>query len=132
MRARRLCACASSNFAAAPLLGLFVSGRSRIEGWFRIGSAKVGWRLLQYIRSQLPLASAGPVRADARNKTFIGLNDTRWGQRTGIDQVRTFIDASLPVAKGITVEPGYLNQTVFRVGPDRVNHILAANVFARF
>lgn len=112
--------------------GLSITGRTRVEQRFRPDADGVGWRLRQQLRAQLPLPGGGPVRALVWNETFVGLNTTEWDRHKGVDQVRTFIGASLPVAKGITVEPGYLNQTVFRIGPDRVNHILAANVFARF
>jgi hypothetical protein len=92
----------------------------------------VGWRLRQQLRAQLPLTKAGPVRAVVWNETFVGLNTTSWDRHPGTDQVRTFLGVSLPVAQGMTVEPGYMNQTIFRIGPDRVNHVLAANIFARF
>lgn len=119
-------------FAANPATGLLIGGRTRVEQRFRPDANGVGWRLRQQVRAQLPVRAGSPVRAVVWNETFIGLNTTQWDRHSGVDQVRTFAGASLPVAKGITVEPGYLNQTIFRVGPDRVNHILATNVIARF
>ena len=111
--------------------GLSISGRTRVEQRFRSDSEGVGWRLRQQLRAQVPLPGRA-LRVVVWNETFVGLNTTQWDRHKGIDQVRTFIGASLPVAEGITIEPGYLNQTVFRIGPDRVNHILATNVFVRF
>lgn len=120
------------TFASNPASGLALTGRTRVEQRFRPDADGTGWRLRQQLRAQIPLPGGGPVRAVVWNETFVGLNTTEWDRHRGVDQTRTFIGASLPVAKGITVEPGYLNQTVFRIGPERVNHILAANVFARF
>lgn len=120
------------TFAADPKAGLTVNGRTRLEQRLRPGSGEVGWRWRQQLRAQLPLPGGGPVRALVWNETFVGLNDTGWGQRAGVDQVRTFVGAAVPLAERVSIEPGYLNQTVFRRGSDRVNHILAANLLARF
>lgn len=120
------------TLAANAATGLAITGRTRVEQRFRPDADGVGWRLRQQVRAQLPLGRGNPVRAVVWNETFIGLNTTAWDGHDGVDQVRTFIGASLPIADGVTVEPGYLNQTVFRIGPERVNHILAANIFARF
>lgn len=120
------------TFAQDVASGLAITGRTRMEQRFREEAGGVGCRLRQQVRAQLPIPGTGPVRAVVFNETFVGLNETRWGQRTGVDQVRTFIGASVAVARGVAMEPGYLNQTIFRPGSDRVNHILAANVVARF
>jgi hypothetical protein len=112
--------------------GLAVTGRTRMEQRFRPDASGTGWRLRQQLRAQIPLSSAGKARAVVWNETFVGLNTTEWDRHPGVDQVRTFLGVSVPVAKGISAEPGYLNQTIFRIGPDRINHILAVNLFARF
>ena len=62
----------------------------------------------------------------------MGLNDTRWGQRSDIDQTRTFIGFAIPVNDKINIEPGYLNQAVFRAGENRLNHVAAMNVIVKF
>lgn len=111
--------------------GLAITGRTRVEQRFRPDSIGMGWRIRQQVRAQLPLPRTN-IRALVWNETFVGLNDTRWGARAGVDQVRTFIGASVPLTDEIGLEPGYLNQTVFRRGPDAVNHIAAANLLVRF
>ncbi|WP_375393036.1 DUF2490 domain-containing protein [uncultured Sphingomonas sp.] len=111
---------------------LSVGGRTRIEQRFRVGGDQVGWRLRQQFRAQLPLTATGSLRAVLWNETFVQLNDTDWGARSGVDQTRTFVGVGLPVGSRITVEPGYLNQIVYRPGPNRMNHIAALNIFARF
>lgn len=112
--------------------GPLITGRTRLEQRFRVRSNDTGWRVRQQLRFQSPIRRGEQVAALVWNETFIGLNGTRWGARAGLDQVRTFIGLNIPIAKGLAVEPGYLNQTVFRPGPDRINHIAAANVVARF
>jgi hypothetical protein len=120
------------TFAQDQATGLLVNGRTRLEQRFRPDADGVGWRLRQQLRVQLPIPKVEKVRALVWNETFVGLNTTGWDRHPGTDQVRTFIGAVLPVRNGVTLEPGYLNQTIFRLGSDRVNHILSVNVFARF
>ncbi len=120
------------TFRQDPGTGLAVTGRTRMEQRFRPDASGTGWRLRQQLRAQIPFSSATGVRAVVWNETFIGLNTTEWDRHPGVDQVRTFLGVSVPVARGISAEPGYLNQTIFRLGPDRINHILAINLFARF
>ena len=110
-----------------------LTGRTRLEQRFRVGGrGDTGWRIRQQLRFDTPLKSNTPVKAVVWNETFIGLNDTVWGARSGLDQTRTFVGIGVPVGKGLALEPGYLNQYVVRTGPDRVNHIAAINLFARF
>jgi hypothetical protein len=111
--------------------GVRLSGRTRIEQRQRAGApADLGWRLRQQLRLQLPLPRS-KVAALVWNETFMQLNDTRWGARGGIDQVRSFAGLSVPITSRFSVEPGYLNQAVFRVGADRINHIAVAAFVAR-
>ena len=39
---------------------------------------------------------------------------------------------SVPVAKGVEIVPGYLNQYVVRTGEDRIDHVANVNVFMNF
>lgn len=109
-----------------------ITGRTRLEQRFFEGRDDAGWRVRQQVRAAFNLPQAGKVQALVWNETFYSLNDTDFGQRSGFDQTRTFVGASLPLAPGTTIEPGYLNQTVFRGGPDQSNHTLAVNLFTRF
>ncbi|MET0337491.1 MAG: DUF2490 domain-containing protein [Caulobacter sp.] len=109
-----------------------ITGRTRLEQRFFEGRNGTGWRVRQQVRAAFDLPRAGKVQAVAWNETFYSMNDTDFGQRAGFDQTRTFVGIAIPVLNGTTVEPGYLNQTVFRDGPDQSNHALAVNLFARF
>ncbi len=110
-----------------------LTGRTRLEQRFRVGGrGDTGWRIRQQVRFDTPLTSTTAVKAVVWNETFVGLNDTVWGARSGLDQTRTFLGIAVPLGQGLTLEPGYLNQFVVRTGPDRMNHVAAVNLFARF
>ena len=111
----------------APLL----ISRTRLEQRMVEGRDGTGWRLRQFVRAQLPIARAGTIQAVAFTEGFLNLNTTRWGVRDGIDQWRTFVGVGFPVAARARLEPGYLNQRVFRPGNDRVNHVLSGTLFVR-
>ncbi|MEO7469376.1 MAG: DUF2490 domain-containing protein [Sphingobium limneticum] len=105
--------------------------RTRLEQRMVEGRDGTGWRLRQFIRAQQPIARNGAIQAVAFTEGFFNLNSTRWGVRDGVDQWRTFVGIGLPVGERARLEPGYLNQRVFRVGEDRTNHVLSATLFVR-
>lgn len=107
-----------------------VLSRTRLEQRMVAGRADTGWRLRQFVRVQAPVAAAGKVLAVAYTEGFVNLNTTDWGARGGVDQWRNFVGIGVPVGKGLRLEPGYLNQRVFRRGADRTNHVLSATLFA--
>ena len=111
--------------AGAPL----VISRTRLDQRMIEGRDDTGWRLRQFVRLQVPIARKGAVQAVAFTEGFFNLNSTQWGARDGVDQWRTFVGVGLPVAKRMRLEPGYLNQRVFRRGEDRTNHVLSATLF---
>lgn len=111
--------------------GLYVWGRSRVEQRFVEGRRDTGWRLRQFVRAQMPIRPGGKVAGVVFSEVFYALNSTDFGARAGFDQWRNFVGVSLPVGKGITVEPGYLNQTIFRPGRDRTNHVFSTTLFVR-
>jgi hypothetical protein len=106
-----------------------VISRTRLEQRMFEGRDDTGWRLRQMIRLQAPVANDGRVQAIAYSEPFFNLNDTRWGARGGVDQWRNFIGVGLPIGDRLRAEPGYLNQTVFRAGENRSNHIVNFALF---
>ncbi|MBX9797708.1 DUF2490 domain-containing protein [Sphingomonas sp.] len=106
---------------------LSITSRTRLEERFVEGFGGVGWRLRQQIRLQHRLGGKSKLSAVLWSEPFYNFNTTDWGQRAGWDQVRTFAGVAIPLSKHVTVEPGYLNQTVFRASGTRYNHI--ANVW---
>ena len=110
---------------------LTITSRTRLEERFVEGFGGVGWRLRQQIRLQHRLGNKSQVSAVLWSEPFYSLNTADWGQRAGWDQVRTFAGVAIPVSKHITLEPGYLNQTVFRTNSTRYNHIANLWLFVR-
>ncbi|HET9511904.1 MAG TPA: DUF2490 domain-containing protein, partial [Sphingomonas sp.] len=105
-----------------------VTSRTRLEQRMVEGRTKTGWRLRQFVRAGIPMTRSG-VQAVAFTEGFFNLNTTDFGARSGVDQWRTFVGLGLPVTKTARLEPGYLNQHVFRAGEDRTNHIVSATLF---
>lgn len=112
--------------------GLTLASRTRLEQRTVVGADDLGWRLRQQLRAQAPIRPGSKLQAVAWTEPFYNLDATDWGQRRGFDQVRSFIGLGVPVAAGLTAEPGYLNQTVFRRGQDRVNHVASVTLAYRF
>jgi len=109
-----------------------LSARPRMEARTVVGADDLAWRFRQQLRAQLPLTEQrGPVLV-AWSEAFYNLNDADWGPREGFDRWRNFVGVAVPLSTELTVEPGYLNQAVFRPGEDRFDHIASITAFYRF
>ena len=106
-----------------------VISRTRLEQRMIEGRDGTVWRLRQFIKVQVPIASVSGLQAIAITEGFINLNDTRGGARQGLDQWRSFGGFGYPVASRARLDLGYLNQRIIRSGDDRVNHMLSATLF---
>lgn len=107
--------------------------RSRLEQRFVETGDDTGWRSRNFISARAPLAGSDRLTFVAWDEVFTHLNATDFGARTGFDQNRAFIglgwkwDVNTPKSR---VEFGYLNQYIdSSSGPNRMNHILAVNLF---
>lgn len=108
------------------------TARTRIEARTVVGAEDLAWRFRQQVRAQLPfLDDKGPLLI-IWSEAFVNLDDADWGPREGMDRWRNFVGVSVPIAKGVMLEPGYLNQAVFRRGEDRFDHIASLTMFYRF
>lgn len=112
--------------------GTTLDGRTRLEQRFIEGGDDTGWRIRQQLRFETPLQEKGRVKLLLWNETFYSFNDTDWGQRDDLDQIRNFIGVTLPVFAKTSLDAGYLNQAIFRTGEDRMNHALATTLTIRF
>jgi hypothetical protein len=109
-----------------------LTARTRIEARTVVGADDLGWRFRQQLRAQLPLTETrGPVLV-VWSEAFYNLNDADWGPREGFDRWRNFVGVAVPLSKELRLEPGYLNQAVFRVGEDRFDHIASVTASYRF
>ncbi|MEG3082077.1 DUF2490 domain-containing protein [Sphingomonas sp. PB2P12] len=106
--------------------------RTRTEQRWRENASGTSWRARQMLRGVMPLGKSGSPSAIVTSEVFFELEDTRWGVRSGLDQVRTFAGVGLPLKPGLSTEIGYLNQTL--IGRDRPgpNHIAQITLVARF
>ena len=120
---------------AFPIMGqagqLLLSGRTRFEQRVREDGDDLGLRFRQQLRMAVPLDRAG-WNVVAWSEVFLNLNDTDWGQQSGLDRWRNFAGLSIPLTPLMTVEPGYLNQYVNTSSSDIVDHVLSVTLNVTF
>lgn len=109
--------------------GVTLDSRTRLEQRFFEERSDTGWRLRQFVQLRAPISQHN--RIVAYSEPFFDLNQTSV-QRGGLSIWRNFAGVSVPLAKGIEVVPGYLNQYVVRDGPDRIDHTANINLFMTF
>lgn len=109
--------------------GVTLDSRTRLEQrTFEEGDG-TSWRMRNFVQLRVPISESN--RLVAYTEPFVELNDTDF-QRGGVSIWRNFAGISFPLAKGIEVVPGYLNQAVFREGENRLDHVANVNVFMNF
>lgn len=109
--------------------GVTLDSRTRLEQRTFEGPGDTAWRLRNFVQLRVPINKNN--RLIAYTEPFVDLNETSV-QRGGLSIWRNFVGVSVPVAKGIEVVPGYLNQYVFRDGADRSDHTATVNLFMTF
>ncbi|PZN97195.1 MAG: DUF2490 domain-containing protein [Alphaproteobacteria bacterium] len=97
--------------------------RLRLEQRIVNGSQDLGWRARAMLRLQLPLGGRGTAGPLFWSEALVGLNDTDWGQRSRVQQVRAFGGALVPLDRRLNFEAGYMAQIQRGPGADRVNHV---------
>jgi hypothetical protein len=105
--------------------GVTFLNRTRFEQRWRSDGKDVGLRLRSLFRYTHPLGkNPKGLAALVSVEPFVALNDTDWGVRSGLDQVRTNVALEIPLTGRNTMEVGYLNQTINRpAGVWDVNHV---------
>jgi len=109
---------------------LILLSRWRLEERSIVGRQDLGWRVRAMLRAQMPLNGRGSAGPLAWSEAFIGLNDTDWGQRSGLRQVRAFGGALVPLNKHLNLEAGYMAQFERVPGGTRTAHV--ANVMLNY
>lgn len=97
----------------APARG--VLARLRLEQRFNSSGGGVGVRVRPQVRFTQSVATGG-LALFAGHESFINLNGTRWGQRSGYERMRHQLGITVPLAKQLSTDIGYLNQ--YRFGRD--------------
>ncbi len=109
--------------------GVTLDSRNRLEQRTFEQGTGTAWRFRPFVQLRIPLSDAN--RIVAYSEPFIGLNETAQ-QRSGMVLWRNFAGVSVPLARGVEMVPGYLNQQVYRDGPNRTDHIANVNLFMNF
>jgi hypothetical protein len=109
--------------------GVTLDSRTRLEQRTFEEREGTSWRLRNFVQLRVPVSDSNKIVA--YTEPFIDLNETDV-QRGGLSIWRNFVGVSIPLAKGIEVVPGYLNQHVFRDGQDRSDHTANVNLFMTF
>ena len=109
--------------------GVTLDSRTRLEQRTFEEREDTQWRLRQFVQLRVPVS--GNTKIVAYTEPFIDL-DQGSVQRGGLSIWRNFVGVSVPLAKGIEVVPGYLNQHVVRDGRDRSDHTANVNLFMTF
>jgi hypothetical protein len=109
--------------------GVTLDSRTRLEQRTFEEREDTQWRLRQFVQLRVPVS--GNNKIVAYTEPFIDLDEGSV-QRGGLSIWRNFVGVSVPLAKGIEVVPGYLNQHVFRDGRDRSDHTANINLFMTF
>ena len=111
--------------------GVTLTTRTQLEERLRERRNGISLRLRQLSRLDFPLGRAG-VRAVFWNEYFHEFVRRDWSGRSGPSLMLNFAGVRVPVTRSIAVEPGYLNQTQFDAGRNRVRHIAAMFATVRF
>lgn len=101
-----------------------LSGRLRLEQRLRSDGDDTGFRLRPQVKWSKPLRAGAATALILSHESFIVLNDTDFGQRSGYERMRNFAGLSTPLVAAIKAEFGYLNQyTIRRGAADRMDHV---------
>lgn len=109
--------------------GTTLDSRTRLEQRTFEEREGTAWRLRQFVQLRVPVSQSN--RIVAYTEPFVEL-DEGTVQRGGLSVWRNFVGVSVPLAKGVELVPGYLNQRVWRDGPDRIDHTANVNLFMTF
>lgn len=121
-----------ASWTIGKLGGGTLASRTRLEQRMLEERAITGWRVRQQFRWTKPLKRKG-TSAVLSSEAFVALNTTDFGARPGLDQWRNFAGINLPVAKGLSLETGYMNRYVRRPSAvDRIDHIIPVTMAIRF
>lgn len=108
------------NWNAGKIGPISVALRTRLEQRAIRGVDTPSWRLRQQLRLAVPLGEHGAALV-LWGEPFVALNRTA-AQPGFLERTRSFVGVSVPVARRVELEAGYLNQYLPRPAGDRVDH----------
>jgi hypothetical protein len=98
-----------------------IDSRTRLEQ--RKEEHKASWALRLRERFALTFPLKNDYAFILYNEIFLNCNHASWVNNTLVNQNWAFAGFSIPIAKSIRLETGYLNQFVSN-RPDQLNHVL--------
>lgn len=107
-----------------------ITSRTQLEERYRNGERGMSLRLRQLTRLDAPLNRSG-VGVVLWNEYFQELRDTAWAGPAGPGLMLNFVGVHLPISSRMSIEPGYLRQTIFKPGPNPEINALALWVTVR-
>ena len=110
--------------------GLRLDGRTRLEQMLFSNSSERRHRLRQRLRLSVPLAGEGRLRGVVYGEAWVSLKG-RPGAGSGIEQWRGYAGLALPVARGSTLQTGYMHK-IDMAGRNRANHIVEVSLSTGF
>ena len=120
------------NFDNVAQLGkIKLGGRVRMEERWREGHDGTAWRLRPQVKASMPFV--GKSTFTVSHESFINLNTTTFQTVNGYERMRNAASVSVPVAKNVGIDLGYLNQHGFvRNGEDTSDNVLTLGLSATF
>lgn len=109
--------------------GVTIDSRTRLEQRFFEERPDTSWRFRYFVQLRAPISKHN--KFVAYTEPFVDLSETSV-QRGGLSIWRNFVGVSIPLAKGVEIVPGYLNQFVFLDGAARADHTANVNLFMNF
>ena len=107
------------------------SGRLRLEERFREGIAGTGWRFRPAVKVSMPFI--GKTTFSLQHESFIDLNTTSFQKTGGYDRMRNSAYVTVPVAKRVSFDLGYLSQYTFvQGGPNNNDNVFTLGLTASF
>jgi long-subunit fatty acid transport protein len=96
-------------------------------------SAQTGYRYRQMVRFMHPFDFEPRLSLIGWDEIFFNLNDTDWGQKSGLDQNRGFVGLGWNFTKELRIETGYMNWFLnTTTGRDTERHMATVNFQANF
>jgi len=112
-------------------LGHF-GGRWRLEERMRSDGNGLGMRTRLQLRWAQPFHKGGDLQWVAYHESFVSLNDTDWGQKSGYNRMRNFVGLHAPLIGPVEIEAGYLNQYDFKPGRDAMANVALVSLSVGF
>lgn len=101
-----------------------LSLRTRMEQRFRQSASGTAWRIRELFEMTFPNLIHHTVSLVINDEIFLNINTLTWVSHHTFAQNRVLMAFEFPIAHGINLTVGYLNQYLRRSANHEMNHIL--------